>query len=1054
MSRRALLLLFGLSGAAALIYEVVWTRLLTLQMGQGVAAASTVLAAFMGGLAGGAAAGGRVGQRLAPSSALRAYAWLEVAIAVLALLLPWALRATVPLLAAVYDEGHGALFPWVRLASCLILVALPALAMGATFPIASRWVARTAATAAKDAGALYAANTVGAALGAMAAGFVLLPSLGLSGTTWVAVALNIAAAAGAWALAPTGSIAPTPPEAASPPMPSRRTRARSPATRQGSPASRVAHPAIAATALAVSGFASLAFQIVWTRLLASVLGPTAYAFSTIVAVFIVGIAIGAAVASRLASRSKNPARGLATCLASSAVGAMAAARAVDWAVMNMALTVASPGAGFDDVLVRSLWLSCGLLPMTIAFGAAFPFGVAVATRRDESVAQDLGFLYAVNTLGAIAGALVAGFLLIPALGLHGALRLVSAIAVVGAGAVCWFGASSGRAFGAVAAAALLVPAWQLPSWDPMLLSSGGYKYAASIRGPDLRTALTAGTLQYYREGATATVAVRRLSGRTSLSIDGKVDASSGGDMLTQRLLAHLPLLLHPQPRTTAIIGLGSGVTAGSALTHPIERVVVLEISPEVVEGAAYFESENHRALADPRTRLVVADGRTHLLHSRESYDVIISEPSNPWMAGIASLFTREFFEAAKARLAPGGVLCQWAHTYDISAEDLRSIVATFISVFPDGTLWLVGDADVLLLGSTGPLTLRIGDLAAGWSRPGVAADLASVGVMEPFALASLFVGEGRTLAEWSGGTRLQTDEDARLEFTGPRAIVGVASGDNAKALRDLAAMRPPIASVDAMVTTASSDAWRRLGEMHYQADGYRSAYNAFARAMERNPDDEAALDGMVRASVPIDLVASTRGVLTKLAAEPGRRAARLALARLLAASGNPDESVRLMLGLLQTNPGDVPALEQLASVLADAGDAERLAPVVARLGMDAPSGAWTHYYAATLHFLQDRSQQAVLEADAALAVDPRHAKALNLKGAVLAQAGQRDRAREAFEASLRLDPREPATYNNLATLELETGNRDRARQLFAEALTVDPESTTAREGLLSILGPR
>ena len=276
----------------------------------------------------------------------------------------------------------------------------------------------------------------------------------------------------------------------------------------------------------------------------------------------------------------------------------------------------------------------------------------------------------------------------------------------------------------------------VPSWNPLLLSSGAYKYAPALRGPDLETALTAGELPYYREGSTGTVAVRRLAGTTSLSIDGKVDASDAADMLTQRMLAHVPLLLHPAPKKAAILGLGSGVTLGSALTHGLERAVVLEISPEVVEASRFFEAANHRALQNPATRLVVGDGRTHLLLGDEQYDVIVSEPSNPWMAGIASLFTQEFFQVAKSRLAPGGVLCQWAHTYDISDADLRSIVATFLSVFPNGTLWLVGEADVLLIGSTEPLTDRIAGIEAAWRRPGVAEDLASVGATAPLSVLS------------------------------------------------------------------------------------------------------------------------------------------------------------------------------------------------------------------------------------------------------------------------------------------------------------------------------
>jgi spermidine synthase len=1018
-----------------------------------------VLAAFMGGLAAGSAAGGRLGQRLSSRRALMVYAGLEIAIAVLALLLPYELALTSPALTATYGEGRGALFPWLRLASSVLLVAIPAAAMGATFPVASRWVVRSASNAAADAGTLYAANTVGAAAGAVLAGFVLLPSLGLRGATWIAVALNAAAAAGALALATrleddvaSASSAKVKPEGPVPQEP-RAAKSRRKLRRTDERSLPSGQPAlgIAAAALAASGFASLAFQVVWTRLLASILGPTTYAFSTIVAVFIVGIALGAAAGARLVPRSRQPVLGLSLCLAASGVCAALAAASVDRALLDMASTVARPGADFTDVLWRNAVLSCGLLPMTIAFGAAFPFAVAVATRSDASVTADLGLIYAANTLGAILGALLSGFVLIPALGLHGTLRLLTAVVAL-SGAAIWFLAGAGRRVAAATAlAAVLLLAWWLPPWNPLLLSSGVYKYAASLRGPDLFTALTAGELRYYREGATATVAVRQLTGHLSLAIDGKVDASNGGDMLTQRLLAHVPLLLHPAPTRAAIIGLGSGVTLGSALTHPLERAVVLEISPEVVQASAHFERENHHALADPRTALITGDGRTHLLRTAERYDVIVSEPSNPWMAGIASLFTREFFAAARSRLAPGGVVCQWAHTYDISTDDLRSIVATFLSVFPDGTLWLVGDADVLLVGSDGPLTPRIAGMAQAWQRPGVAADLATVGAKEPFAVVSMFVAEGRALADWSAGARLQTDDDAGLEFSGPRSIVGVTRDDNRRALRDVGAAAPRVPFVDQMLTAASSQAWRDAGIMHFDADGYQSAYEAFTRAMERDPDDAQALDGLVRASVPINLVAETRSLLTKLASAPARQAAKIALSRLLAANGSAEESVRIVLGILQNDAGNLAALEQLASVLADVGDASRLAPVVARLRLEAPSSPTTHYYTAALLFLQDRPDQAAREAEATIAIEPGNAKAHNLLGAVLARMGQRDRARQAFTASLRADPREPATYTNLATLELEVGNIAQARQFYAEALSIDPDSAAAREGLSALL---
>jgi spermidine synthase len=1076
MRRGPFLLIFAVSGAAALIYEVVWTRLLTLYLGHGLAAASAVLAAFMGGLAAGAGAAGRTAGRFSPAKALRVYAGLEIAIAVLAVLMPFALIAVRPLLAAAYADGAGgATFALLRLVISVLLLCVPAACMGATFPIASRWMVRASATAAQDAGVLYAANTLGAAAGAILAGFSLIPALGLSGTTYVGMTLNVIAAVGAWIIAqsamPESAINPatasahratadkeaghhqvkSPPQAASR-KPQAPTFAKAPV---GKPSPKPQAPWLAATALGASGFASLTLQVVWTRLLVQILGPTTYAFSTVVAIFIVGIAGGAAIASRLASRV-NAGVGLACALLISAGFALAAASAVDWSLLTIAEIVSRPNYGFDDVLQRQVLLVTGLLlPMTLAFGAAFPFAVGMATKRAESVTEHISLVYAVNTIGAILGSLLSGFVLIPALGLHDTIRLVAALATaVAVGILIKTARAGGRTLGFALAGGVAVAIAMVPEWDRLLLSSGAYKYAPAMRGQSLQTALTAGELVSYREGSTGTVAVRRLTGTTSLAIDGKVDASNAGDMLTQRLLAHMPLLLHPQPKRAAILGLGSGVTLGSALTHPLDQATVLEISREVVDASKHFEAENHAALANPRTQLIVGDGRTHLMLGRQQYDVIVSEPSNPWMAGIASLFTREFFQGARDRLAPGGVLCQWAHTYDISRDDLRSIVATFLSVFPNGTMWLVGDADVLLLGSTESLDARIAGIADAMKRPGVAADLASVGVSSPFSLMSLFVAQGQPLRAWADGAPLQTDDRSQLEFSGPRSIFGAARDDNAEALRELAAASPKPPAVAAAIRAASPREWRDRGLMFLRADAHRPAYADLVRALEASPDDPIALDAMVRAAANLNRLADAQAVLARLASDPARTSAKLTLSRVLASQGNVDEAIRIPFTVLQANPSHVPALEQLASVLSDIGDTSRLEPVVARLVKEAPQSAWAHYYAASLFFLQNRQDMALRAARNAVKLDPNHAKAHNLIGACLASMGQTDAARVAFETSIKADPREPGTYTNLATLEMQSGNRDRAIRYFAEALTVDPLSQSAREGLAAVTANR
>jgi spermidine synthase len=1066
--RSVFALVFAASGAAALIYEVTWTRLLTLQLGHGVAAASTVLAAFMGGLAVGSAVGGRWGQRLSGGTALRVYAGLELAIAVLALVLPFELRALDPLLVWAYADGAGgATFGVLRFLTSLVLLSLPAAAMGATFPVAARWFVKSAGAAAREAGSLYAANTIGAALGALTAGFILLPFMGLLGATIVAVGLNLVAATGAFVIArraePTSDAPATRAEtsAAGHEEKPRRRKAPgrggrgvpSPVIAQSAPAIVAPQIAIAAAALGVSGFASLTLQVVWTRLLALILGPTTYAFSIIVSVFIAGLAAGAAMASRLAPRVRQPLVALSVCLALSVGLAAASASLIDRGLLAIAEVVAQPNVSFNDVLTRQALLALALLtPMTIAFGAAFPFAVSAATRRDDTISADLGVVYAVNTSGAIAGALLTGFVLIPALGLHGTLRVITVVGAMGALAVLFSGATGGRSriFAAALSVAVLTLGLLLPEWDRLLLSSGAYKYAGVLQGPDPRTALTAGELLYYREGASGTVAVRRTGGTTSLAIDGKVDASNAGDMLTQRLLAHVPLLLHPDPKRVAILGLGSGVTLGSALTHPLDGAEVLEISPQVVEASHFFDDENHQALNDPRTELILGDGRTHLVFTRAQYDVIVSEPSNPWMAGIASLFTREFFEAAKARLNPEGVLCQWAHTYDISTGDLQSIVATFVSVFPDGTLWLVGDGDVLLIGSNSPIEPRLGGVATAWQRPGVKEDLASVGAREPHHVLSMFVAHGAKLAEWSKGAPVQSDNRAALEFSGPQSVFGRIDSDNASLLRQLSANGTRPAVINEVEAAATADTYRDRGWMLLQADAFRPAYEDFVRAVEMNPTDARALEGLIRTSAPLQRNSDTRALLSRLAGEPERHATKLALSRLLAAEGAYDQAVGLPFSIVQNDPNNVAALEQLASVLSDVGDLERMRPVVARLRAVAPSSEAAHYYSAALLFMEERVEPALAEARRVVAINPSHARAQNLMGACLASVGRRDEARTAFQASLESDAKDPATYTNLAMLETQAGNRDLAYRYYAEALMLDPNHATARQGLAAL----
>ena len=1057
LGRRAFVVVYTLSGAAGLVYEVAWTRLLTLQLGHTVAAASTVLAAFMGGLAVGAWVAGRRPDHLNSGNLRRnfqIYAALEIAIAVAAILLPFALRACVPALAWAYADGDApARFAFVRVAISLILVGIPAAAMGATFPIA------IAASRTISAAVLYAANTAGAAAGAIAAGFWLVPALGLRGTTWVGVALNIGAAAGALSVgaavknetAENAEFAATRTTRALKPIKEKTPRAPRPQRSSFSPS-----PSMASGAAAVSGFSALIYEVVWTRLLAMVIGPTTYAFATMAASFISGLAIGSALGARIARRTEHPAQWLGGLMLGGAVAAVTASWYAGTAMpLSVATQVADPNVNFSAIVwAQAFSVALLLLPMTLALGATFPLALALAGGDRSTAARDASRVYAANTLGAIAGSLSAGFVLVPALGLRDTIRAASILAAFAGAAVLFAPAErkrGGRLLPAVAAAVALIALVSMPRWDRALLASGAYKYAPYLSGTDLDGVLRAGNIVYYREGATGTVTVKDLTGTRSLAIDGKVDASNAGDMLTQRLLGLLPMLLHGRAEDVAIIGLGSGVTAGSALAAgTAKRIDVLEISPEVAEASHYFDRENGKALAQPGVRLIVGDGRSHLLLSPREYDVIVSEPSNPWMAGVATLFTREFFEAARARLKSDGVLCQWAHTYDIATADLRSIVRTFASVFPEGSLWMVGGGDLLLIGvngGPGALQARLDQLA----RARGTSVLADVGVSDPgtvpFALMSLFAGGPRELKTFGDDAVIQTDDHTPLEYSAPRGIYGRTREDNAAIIRALKPERPPAL---ARATDAATDRdWTSRGFMDLRAQAFASAYDAFREAVTRNMRNHAALAGLSDAAGGCDKLIEERDWLRTLAArEPGNAEIRIELSRVLAVTGDGKAAIEMASSALERAPDDPRAAEQLASVLADTGDADRLAPYADAMASRFPDRVDGQYYRASAMFMHGKTQDAVSTIRHLVETHPDHARAQGLLGAACASLGMRECAQTAFDAAIKANPRDPSAYINAGAFRLQNADARGAADYFASALAIDPSSTTARTGLM------
>jgi spermidine synthase len=1044
MARWLFVAAYTASGAAGLIYEVTWTRLLTLYIGHTTAAASAVVASFMGGMALGAALGGRAAARLTRRQALAAYAVLEGVVIGAALVLPLALEALSPVLARAYRDGvPGVLFPLTRLLACGTVLAVPAMALGATFPLAVRWFVTDAGRSGTEGGRLYAANTAGAALGAASAGFLLIPAIGGRGTIYVGVAASAASIAAVVMLMRSSETAPG--------VVGRPERRR-PSPKQSTREERGDPYWLALMVVAITGFATFTVEIAWTRLSSMIVGPSTYAFAATLVSFIAGLALGAAAGAALAGRVARKGLAISLVLSGASAASMAASIYVGGPLPRAVAETLAAGQSYGDLLVsQSALVAAAMAPAAVLLGMAFPLALDIAGGADRPAAESVGRVYAVSTIAAMAGSLMSGFVLISRAGLEHTIGLATVLLAGGAAVAAVGGRQSVRARAGGLAIAIAVTTWWLasPRWDRELLASGAYKYARRVpTGVDPAAALKAGVLVDYREGPTGTVTVKRLTGAHTLAIDGKIDASTGGDMLTQKTLAHLPLLLHDNPREVFIIGLGSGVTVGSALVHPVSSVEVVEISPEVVAAASHFANENRHALNDPRTRLVVADGRSHLTLTSRRYDVIISEPSNPWMAGVAALFTREFFTAARDRLAPGGIICQWTHTYDISGDDLRSIVATFAGVFPSGTMWLVGSGDLLLVGGVDPIEPRLAAVERAWGRPGVADDVQAVAMRTPFSLLSLYAGGPAEMRAYADGAALQSDDRLALEFTGPRALNTAAADENAAALRQLLTPGGRPDAVARAYASATASQWRDRAEMMFKGDAYGVAYANYATALRLAPGDAAAADGLVRSATAAgrhsDALLSLRAAM---AADPGAAAPRIASSKLLASLGKTDEAIAAARDAAAANPDDPAPLEQLASIYADAGDAPGLRRVIERLRRWQGTRPGPDYYLAAAAFIEGRLDGALVAARAAAALDPQDARARNLLGAAYASAGQRDAARQAFAAALARDPRELATYINLGLLDLSSGNRAAAADWFAEALTLDPSSRAARDGL-------
>ena len=787
----AVMLVFFVSGIAGLIYEVVWSRYLALFLGHTSYAVVAVLVAFMGGLAlGNAWLGGWADRARRP---LVFYGWIEIGIGLYGLLFPFYYEfchATYVNLARNWpDAGTGLLA--LKFAFGLLTVLLPTILMGGTLPILTRFITHSLQELRSQVAALYFINSAGAVAGCIIGDFWWIPAYGLHATVNGAAVMNLLVGAAALLLSTRIS-----PES----FAKQDTPGANP-----TPERTFTHAELrlAMVGIGLSGFVAMLYEVAWTRMLALVLGASTHAFSLMLITFITGIAVGSWLVGRW--------RTIPDLLAAFGWAELALGASLFismffyvylpyWFISLAGLLARKPEAyPFYEFLQAMICFSVMLIP-TICLGMTLPLVSRIATSELARTGRSVGRVFAFNTLGTVLGAALTGLWLMPLLGLSRTISVGITLNVLIAGAIFLHKRMYRSLVSGLAVLALTgifgLTGLAFHSW-PQAFSLGLWRKEPPTSLADYWNMTSQANRIYYRDGAGATVCVNSWPGPNSttnlaLKVNGKADASTTDDMPTQVLIGHIPMLLRPDSKQVLVIGLGSGVTCGAIATHPkVNRLDVVEILPEVAQAARLFSAHNGKVLDDPRLKLHVEDAKSFLQTTTRTYDVIASEPSNPWMIGVAGVFSREFFTSCRDHLTEDGLMAQWIHAYETSDEVMNMVVATFSSVFPNVSVWRPHGADLVLIGSRRPLSVSLDRLQTEFGERAVRADLQRIHLADPIVLLSLQIvaqEDGRFVVPAT--TPIHSDFHPRLEYVAQRAFFVRGIADAWLAQDETASTRP------------------------------------------------------------------------------------------------------------------------------------------------------------------------------------------------------------------------------------------------------------------------
>ncbi len=828
-----ILMLFFLSGTCGLIYEVSWAKMLTWSFGSTVFATSTVLVAFMGGLGLGSLVFGRLVDSHSDRS-LEVYAILQAGIGLSAFAIPFLLGSLDRIYDYVYQSFHSSfyLFSLIRFTLSLTILIIPTTLMGGTLPVISRALVRSIGRVGRKVGLLYFVNTVGAVAGAIFAGFFLIERVGLKETTFIAGLLNFVVA-GTVMLVSRKLYHRKNIEALA--YEQKRGQQVSKDVPTSTGALNIVYLALLIYTL--SGFCALGYEVLWTRVLVFFVGSSTYAFTIILATFLLGLALGSLFAARFVEK-KNLFFMLGAIEIS--IGLFGMLSLLIFVRMdNFSTSLYSFFSRLEWwklTMIRFIQSFLILLVPTFLMGMAFPVVIKICSNSIRRLGRSLGNLYALNTFGAAGGSFVAGFILIPLFGLQQSITVLACLNLtIGLAAVFYSSLRQFLKYVILAGTTSIVAAgiFHLP---PHLITRA-YEYAEPMA-----------KLVYYKEGITGTITVHDYAekGRV-LNIDG-INVAGTNFILqsTQKIQAHLPLLLHPEPKRVLHIGFGSGGTAWSMIQANIESLDTVEISSDVIDASGYFTSVNHNVLTNPKVNLIIDDAKSYILHTRKKYDVVASDAIHPEFAGNGTLYSRDYFELCKGSLKEDGLMSFWLPLYRMSEEDYKTVLRTFSSVFPFVTVWYINshvNRYTIAIGAKKPFQIDFRKFQDRVNSDRMKKDVEKIHMDDPYKMLSCFMLGPEGVAEYVGAGPINTYNNPVIEFSVPRAFVDSWYVNLANLLR----FRESVTSILANIKNSEEEKLTKyLKAVPYLIQGHIANWTrdphkeiaAYQAALEINPTDK------------------------------------------------------------------------------------------------------------------------------------------------------------------------------------------------------------------------